>query len=99
MILEVFSVYDKAVNAYMQPFYARSKGEAIRSFTELVNDKSTNPGKYPTDFDLMYLGQYDDNSALFSGSGPVRVLAATEVLRDDVVFPPGSQTPPQRLSS
>lgn len=87
MKLNVYSVYDKAVRAWMQPFYCRTTGEAIRSFTELANDGQSNVSKYPTDYELYALGEYDDSSGLFTSGSPVRVIGATEVLKDDVVLP------------
>lgn len=82
MILQVYSVYDKAVNAFMQPFYARSAGEAIRSFTELANDGATNVSRYPLDYVLFRLGDFDDNSGLFTSGEPARLVGASEVKRE-----------------
>lgn len=79
MRLVVFTIYDRAVNGYLPPWYARSKGEAIRSFTEAVNDPTKNFGKYATDYALCELGEFDDNSGEFIVHGPVRVIAANEV--------------------
>lgn len=88
MKLYIYSVYDKAVNAYMQPFYARSAGEAIRSFTELANDPKTNVAKYPSDYTLFALGEFDDNSGAFAGVEPRRLVGAHEVTADFAI--PGS---------
>lgn len=87
MKMEVFTVYDKAVLAYMQPFYARHVGEAIRSFTELANNPETNVGRHPTDFTLFHLGRYDDGTGLFEGNAPARVIDASEVVRDAAIGP------------
>lgn len=65
MLLKVFSVYDSQVEAYMQPFFCQSKGHAIRSFTEAVSDSSSTIGKYPSDFTLFELGEFDDQKAFF----------------------------------
>lgn len=87
MITHIFSVYDKAVNAYIQPFYARSKGEAIRSFTEAANDPQSNICKYATDMHLMYLGEFDDASGTFAPLLPERIVSATDVSQDTVITP------------
>ncbi|AXH73253.1 MAG: nonstructural protein [Microviridae sp.] len=87
MIYEVFSVYDKAVSAFLPPFQCRSKGEAIRSFTEAVNDPNKSFGKYATDYSLMGLGTWDDNSGMFLSHDPVRVIGANEVIDSDVFKP------------
>lgn len=88
MIMEVFAVFDKQVNAYLTPFFCRTKGEAIRSFTEAVNDPGKSFGKYAIDYSLCSFGTYDDNSGGFLCHDPVRVIGATEVLNADDVFTP-----------
>jgi len=62
MIFKVFTVYDSKVEAYMNPFYLPAKGAAIRTFTDLVNDKSHPIGKYPADYTLFEIGSYDDQN-------------------------------------
>lgn len=85
MIMEAYTVFDKAVGAFLQPFYVRSKGEAIRSFTEAVNQKDHQFGKYPADYTLMFCGTFDDSSGIFTcdKAGPARVIGATECITDD----------------
>lgn len=84
MKLNVYTVFDKAVNAYMQPFFCRSKGEAIRSFSEACSDKSSNFFKYSQDYILVELGEYDDQTGLFISREPMRIIGAHEVVPDDV---------------
>lgn len=80
MQLFVFSVYDKAVGAYLQPFYARAKGEAIRQFTEACHDEKSLFAKHGTDYLLVYLGSFDDVTGLFTTGEPERLLAAHEAI-------------------
>lgn len=87
MKMQVFTVYDKVVGAYLQPFFVRARGEALRSFTEACNDKSNNFYKYALDYTLVYLGEYDDQSGHFISRDPERVIGANECLSDSV-FPP-----------
>lgn len=88
MQLYLFSVYDKAVKAFMQPFFSRSRGEAIRSFTDAVNDEKSNFRRHSMDFVLYALGEFDDNSGLFKTAEPDRVVSAEEVRIEEDVFPP-----------
>lgn len=83
MQLLVFTVYDKAVGAFLPPFYVRSKGEALRSFTEACNDRSHQFFKHSSDYTLMWCGEFDDQSGLFSVTDPSRVISAFEVVMDD----------------
>lgn len=61
MIQKIFSVYDRAANAYLQPFFMPARGLAIRAFTDLVNDEKNQFSKHPADYQLFELGSYDDN--------------------------------------
>ena len=65
MLLKVFGIYDSKAEAYLQPFFMKSKGEAIRALTALVNDKDHNFGKYSEDFTLFELGSWNDANATF----------------------------------
>lgn len=60
MKLKMFTVYDSKVEAYLQPFYMQSKGEALRAWGETVNDEKSNIGKHPADYTLFELGEYDN---------------------------------------
>jgi len=86
MRMHVFSVYDDAAKAYLQPFFSRSKGEAIRSFTDACADEKSQFHKHLHDFTLVYLGEYEDTAGEFKPVMPEKVLAARE-LDLDVVLP------------
>lgn len=87
--IEMYSVFDMAVKAFMPLFGARTKGEAIRMFAQLANEKHTNVCKYPTDYWLAFCGFFDDNSGLMEPlKNPERIIGAVEVLEKDDIFPP-----------
>lgn len=87
MIMQVCAVYDKKVGAYMQPMFFRSKLEAIRSFADACTipvdgTGSSNFVKYPEDFHLALLGDFDDNTGTFvSGDGPSPLITALECVK------------------
>jgi len=82
MIYKVFTVYDSAVEAYLQPFCAQTKGHAIRMFTDSVNDPNHQFNKYPDDYVLFELGSYSDETANFElYAAPVSVGVAIEFKR------------------
>lgn len=91
MRLEMYAVRDKQVGAYMVPFFCRTRGEAIRSFTDAVGDKNTQFCKYPADYHLFYLGEFDDAGGVLEAvaGGPQPVIGALEVAPSDP-FPPRS---------
>lgn len=93
MKLQIFAVLDQAVNAFLPPFHSRAKGEAIRSFSDAVNDKEHQFFRHSTDYILFHLGEFDDGSGMFSTAEPVRVVSARECLVDDPVSSPGVAPP------
>jgi hypothetical protein len=67
VILEMYSVSDIKGKLYMQPFLARTRGEAIRSFTEAIKDKNTMISKYPEDYNLYKIGLFNQNTGILKG--------------------------------
>nr|QJB19301.1 MAG: nonstructural protein [Microvirus sp.] len=68
MKLVLCSVKDRAAQAYGRPMFVPSTGVAIRSFSDEVNrqDNENQLYNHPDDFDLYELGEFDDNTGLFS---------------------------------
>lgn len=61
MNLIIYSVYDKAIQAYMRPFFFQSDGQALRSFIDEVNREGSEMYAHPEDYALFRIGQFDAN--------------------------------------
>lgn len=81
MRLEVYSVFDEAVKAFLPPFFLRSRGEAIRSFAAAVNDPQHQFHKHTKDYVLFMCGVFDDGSGTFDllARGPELVISGLQV--------------------
>lgn len=66
MISKIFCIYDSKAEAYLQPFFMKSRGEAIRALSALVDDPQHNFCKYSDDFTLFEVGTFDDASGTFA---------------------------------
>jgi hypothetical protein len=68
MKLTLCTVKDRAADAYGRPMFVPSTGIAIRSFSDEINRQSEDNQMYnhSDDFDLYELGQFDDNTGLFT---------------------------------
>jgi len=68
MKLIICTVKDRAADAYGRPMFVPSTGVAIRSFSDEINRNNADNQLYnhPDDFDLYELGEFDDNTGLFS---------------------------------
>lgn len=62
MILQLFSVYDKKGGTYGQPFALPTRGVAMRTFTSWVGDPNSFFAKFPSDFELYQVGEFDQTS-------------------------------------
>lgn len=62
MLLKIYSIRDSKAEVFNQPFFQKTHGEAERNFMSLVQDEKSTVWKYPDDFDLYYLGDFDDQT-------------------------------------
>jgi len=81
MKLKVFTVYDVKIGAYAKPFLMITKGEALRGWLDVVNDPSTNFNKHPEDYTLFEIGEWDDQTAMFTNERvPIPIGPALEYI-------------------
>lgn len=81
MKVQLFAIRDSKAQAFLQPFFSSTKGTAIRAFTDGVNDPQTSFHKYPDDFTLFHIAEFDDESGVVSPlQQPLAVINAFEVL-------------------
>lgn len=72
----VVSVFDRATQAFARPVFVRSEREAVRSFTDEVLrvDPANELSKHPGDFELWFLGEFDDATGSFDLAGGSKVI-------------------------
>lgn len=63
MLHKIFTVYDSKSEVYSKPFMLKTKGEAMRGFVDVSNDKESAIGQHPEDYSLFEIGEFDDGSA------------------------------------
>lgn len=75
----LYAVHDKAVNAFLPPFAARARGEAMRSFVDACTDSRHTFNKHADDYVLYELGHFDENTGLLKPyDDPRRVMSGLE---------------------
>lgn len=65
MVKKVYNVKDSKGGFYLMPFYVHSEEEALRFMRNSVLDVTHPFAKNPEDFDLYYLGEFDDITGKF----------------------------------
>lgn len=67
MMYEIVAVRDIKTNAFSQPQFVPHQGGAIRAFGDqcMNKDPQNIMGHHPEDFELYYLGQFNDQTGKF----------------------------------
>lgn len=63
-MIKVFSIFDVKADAYRNLFTMNTKAQAIRAFSDLAHDKSTDVGMHPEDYRLVCVGEFDDSAGV-----------------------------------
>lgn len=81
MIQKAFSIRDAKTESFGPPFCQNTHGEAERTFHQLATSPDQKISKYPEDFDLYHVGEYDDQSGkFFPLDTPQHMLKAVQVI-------------------
>jgi hypothetical protein len=84
MLLQIFCVFDSKARNYGMPFFTQNRGTAIRGIQlQLQQDGNSMLAKYPSDFDLFHVGNFDDESGLFTcpeTSNPIFIINVSELI-------------------
>lgn len=65
MLLDVVSIYDLKLGAYSQPSFVASRGVAMRSFTDQVNNPQSPMHLHPEDYSLYHIAKFNDETGDF----------------------------------
>ena len=87
MKMNFYAIYDKAVGAYMRPFVLQSDGQAVRGFTDEVNNPETPLHAHPEDYALFRIGIFDDSSAVITPEEPTCLARAHEIKKRELPIP------------
>lgn len=76
---KMFAIYDTKSETYGDIVYAKTLAEADRSFATYCNNKDTIINKYPADYNLFQLGEYDQQTGeIFSLKQPLLISNAAQ---------------------
>lgn len=82
MITKIYSLKDLKTDTFKQPFFQHSKGEALRTVTDLAKDPQSIVQRYPDDFHLYEIGTYnDENADIRVHETPEKVMEISELIK------------------
>jgi len=67
-VKSVYSVYDVKAEAYSPLFMQAHDAAAVRAFGELLSDRQSLAAKYPEDYELHVVGEFEECPATLSES-------------------------------
>lgn len=76
--VKIYSIRDAKGNVFFTPKYFRNEDEARRYIHQLVNTPNEQNliNRYPEDYDLFYLGTYNEESGRINGIVPTHIVKA-----------------------
>lgn len=81
MKVSVFAIFDTKAEAFGQPFFTQTAGLAARSFGQACSNTETDYNKYPLDFILYELGEYDDETGKIESLNPMEICSASQAIK------------------
>lgn len=70
MISMIFTVWDSAAERFLEPFFAPTVEYALRSFRQAVNEPGHQFNRFPADYTLFKIGEYDAETGDVAGHSP-----------------------------
>lgn len=83
MITKLFSIFDRKTGVFSPPQSFVNSNAASRAFGDEINSGGTGLiARHPEDYDLYYLGDFDDNQGFFVELiSPVQLVVAGLTLK------------------
>ncbi|WVR22148.1 MAG: DNA binding protein [Malazfec virus 6] len=81
---KIYAIRDTRADYFNPPFFNNTHGEAERNFQNLVNEKDSRIALHPADYDLYYIGDYDDKEGtIVPQKLPQLVASAASLVRSN----------------
>ena len=87
MIQQIFSIQDTKSETFNPPFFQKNTGEALRTFSKLVNDPQSILAQFPEDFILVRLGLFDAENGEIIPEKPTNIGTASQYLKAGAFTP------------
>lgn len=82
MDLILFTVKDLKAESFGRPILQRALGEAIRAFSDEVNNRESLLNSHPEDFQLFRIGTFSQLTGELVPEIPVHICSATDYVTD-----------------
>ena len=90
---KIFTVYDSKIEAYLQPFFQKATPQALRTFTDMVNNPDHPFHSHAEDYTLFELGVYDETNGRIEWQEPHSITNGLEVKNGVTAHEPWDRGP------
>lgn len=80
MVVQAYSLLDTKTGLFSLPWFFAHDQVAIRAVVGLAGDEATTVGKYPSDYVLMCVGEFDDCTGILSSLSPRQLGVVSSLL-------------------
>lgn len=77
--MEMYAIRDKKAETFFQPMYMPHHASAVRQFSTAIQKGEGDLANYPDDFDLYYIGTYDQKTAMHSNVTPELIITGKAI--------------------
>lgn len=78
----IFAVRDITADVFAAPFVSQNRNTAMRDFGHACQDVQSQLSKSPEDYQLFFLGTFDDDLGSIAGVKPELVANATQFVKE-----------------
>lgn len=83
MKLQIFTIFDAAAKAHLNPLFLHNEGQALRTFQDAVNSpEPSNISTHSSQFTLFHVGEYDDETGKVTPLESIRSIVNGLQLKD-----------------
>lgn len=79
---KIYTMYDAKAKSYFQPFFMINDEVAIRAVQQAVNEQGHQFNKFPEDFYLYEIGEYDEKTGMVKHKDKRAIATAVELLEN-----------------
>lgn len=71
--MTIFAIYDKKAEYFLQPMFSRNVSQMIRDLDQVVSDEKSVLHRFPADFALYQLGDFDESSGVIANVDKLKI--------------------------
>lgn len=83
---KIFSIRDNKVSVYHCPFFHENEIIAVRTLGMAVTDQKLHLAKFPEDYELFCLGEFDDISGKFTIYDNPKFIISAQTVQSNVLI-------------